>query len=119
MSSSHFVIHFLILKYYILRNIFILFANKDNNLNNKTIYFCKELLCYSKEKRDVELLTISSYDLITSKREQTLKGLFPNLLIDKIQNNKENITYKRCFAFANRQTNHFYYRQGSPWRNLS
>jgi hypothetical protein len=47
--------------------------NKDND-----IYFYRELLTYSKEKRRIDLVTISSYDNITSLRESKLQNCFPD-----------------------------------------
>ena len=47
------------------------------------IYFHRELLCYSLEKRRVELLTISSYAGISNSREDKLHGLFPDGACDR------------------------------------
>lgn len=41
------------------------------------IYFKRELLIYTLENRRVDLITISSYDKITNKREELITNLFP------------------------------------------
>ena len=49
------------------------------------IYFNREIMCYSLEGRPMELLTISSCDLITSERETIPTdgdGMFPVAKID-------------------------------------
>lgn len=53
------------------------------------LYYNREILSYSKEKRRLDLITISSTDNITNIRETLLKGLFPT-------NNK----YSRPFSFS-------------------
>ncbi|XP_077286255.1 cytosolic carboxypeptidase-like protein 5 isoform X3 [Arctopsyche grandis] len=45
--------------------------------NDDDIYYCRECVCYSLEKRRVDLLTITSRHGITNQREETLKNLFP------------------------------------------
>ncbi len=40
-------------------------------------YFCKEVLSYSAEGRNLDLITISSRDGITDQREELIDGLFP------------------------------------------
>lgn len=45
---------------------------------DENIYFTREILTYSLEKRPIELLTITDYNNITDKREPTIKYLFPN-----------------------------------------
>ena len=50
----------------------------NNNLNDSNIYFYNEILIYSKEKRNVNLLTITSKDnIIFNQNEPNLIGLFP------------------------------------------
>lgn len=44
---------------------------------NKTIYFKRELLSYSYERRPMELLTFSSKEGLTAEREPLIEGLFP------------------------------------------
>ena len=46
---------------------------------SKSIYFKRELLVESIEKRRIELLTITSYDGITEEHEEILPDLFPEL----------------------------------------
>ncbi|XP_065062283.1 cytosolic carboxypeptidase-like protein 5 isoform X2 [Rhopilema esculentum] len=43
----------------------------------RMIYFHKELLCWSLEKRRIDLLTISSCKGVTKEREDMINGLFP------------------------------------------
>lgn len=45
--------------------------------NDDDIYYCRECVCYSLEKRRVDLITISSRHGITDVREKRLKSLFP------------------------------------------
>ncbi len=45
--------------------------------NDNDIYYNRELLIFSKEKRQLDLITISSMDHITNIREPMLKNLFP------------------------------------------
>ncbi|KAK4882148.1 hypothetical protein RN001_005467 [Aquatica leii] len=52
------------------------FANKEV-LSKNDIYYVREAVCFSLEGRRVELLTISSYNNISSERETRLKNLFP------------------------------------------
>jgi hypothetical protein len=52
-------------------------AEKGERAKNN-IYFHKELLTYSLEKRKVFLLTISSYDNISPSREDNIAHLFPD-----------------------------------------
>lgn len=54
------------------------------------IYCHKETLTYSTQRRKIELITISSFDQITSNKEYQLKGLFGN--------NTNNIN--RCYSFS-------------------
>lgn len=44
------------------------------------IYYCRELLTYSVERRRIDLLTITSYHGISADREERLVGLFPENL---------------------------------------
>jgi hypothetical protein len=44
---------------------------------NPDIYFYRELLIHSKEKRRVELVTISSASGITAEREPSFVTMFP------------------------------------------
>jgi len=44
---------------------------------NPSIYFNRELLIYSKERRHVDLLTISSVGNTETVREEGIEGLFP------------------------------------------
>lgn len=60
--------------------------------NDDDIYYCRECVCYSLEKRRVDLLTITSRHGITNQREETLKNLFPE--------EKE-----RPFKFSNKKVN--------------
>ncbi|GAB0098302.1 cytosolic carboxypeptidase-like protein 5 [Sergentomyia squamirostris] len=66
-----------------------------NQLNEEDfkseIYFYRELLTYSVEKRRVDLITISSYHGICDDREQRLENLFP----EKIRH--------RCHTFRNKK----------------
>ena len=41
------------------------------------IYYNRELLILSKEKRQLDLITITSWDKMTTIREPALKNLFP------------------------------------------
>ncbi len=53
--------------------------NKINNNDISKIYFHNEVLIQSKEKRNVNLITITSKDnIIKNQIEQNLIGLFPN-----------------------------------------
>ena len=53
--------------------------NKINNNDLSKIYFHNEVLIQSKEKRNVNLITITSKDnIIKNQIEQNLIGLFPN-----------------------------------------
>ncbi len=57
-----------------------LLENLDNNYKNiEKIYFHKTLLAYSKEKRKVEMLTISSK---TNMEKETLDLRNPNVFPD-------------------------------------
>ncbi len=49
----------------------------QNKIISNNIYFNRELLTYSKERRRIDLITISSYDFITTTREPNLKDVFP------------------------------------------
>lgn len=62
----------------------------QNNTNDDDIYYFRECVCYSIEKRRVDLVTISSHHGITNQREETLKNLFP----------EENI---RPYKFSNKK----------------
>jgi cytosolic carboxypeptidase protein 5 len=62
---------------------------ESNFSKNMDLYYNREILSYSKEKRRLDLITISSTDNITNVRETLLKGLFPT-------NNK----FSRPFAFS-------------------
>ena len=46
---------------------------------NQQIYFCRELLTHTLDKRRVDLLTITSYKDVTFEREAPIEGLFPEL----------------------------------------
>lgn len=48
-----------------------------NSANDDDIYYFRECVCFSIEKRRVDLITISSHHGITNQREETLKNLFP------------------------------------------
>lgn len=52
-------------------------VSESQELRDRSIYFCWELLCLSSEGWSIELLTISGYQHITSTHESWLKGLFP------------------------------------------
>ena len=67
--------------------------NNINNNNNKSnlIYFNREILCFSKEKRRVDLITISSFDGIINTREPLAKNY--------IYENGEKLN-KRSFQFS-------------------
>jgi len=41
------------------------------------VYFHRELLTYSLEERNVELITITGHNEIKDEREENLPGLFP------------------------------------------
>ena len=58
---------------------------------DSTIYYARELLCYSSEGNRVELLTVTSCKGLTSERESRLPDLFP-----------EN-TKPRCHMFQNKK----------------
>jgi len=66
---------------------FLEYLNKnyeDNSTNlKKLFYYHSEILIYSKEKRALNLITISSYDGITYSREKKLKGMFPEINKDR------------------------------------
>jgi len=63
------------------------------------IYCHKEVLTYSREGRKIELITISSFDQITSSKEYLLKGLFgSNSNMTYMESNAS--TTNRCFAFS-------------------
>ncbi len=56
----------------------------ENKLSNhKSIYFHRENIINSIEHRKVEMITISSYKNITTKREPLIKGLFPDIKVWK------------------------------------
>lgn len=55
------------------------------------IYYCRELLTYSVERRRIDLLTITSYHGISAEREERLEGLFP-----------ENVRH-RCHTFVHKK----------------
>lgn len=76
-----------------------LYNYKCNYINNNdnNIYIHKELLTYSKQNRKIELITLSSYDQITNQREQSLKGLFPDLISNENKIKESNV---RCFSFS-------------------
>ena len=69
--------------------------NINNNINNNnksnSIYFNREILCFSKEKRRVDLITISSFDGIINTREPLAKNY--------IYENGEKLN-KRSFQFS-------------------
>ncbi len=46
---------------------------------HQQIYFCRELLTQTLDKRRVDLLTITSYKDLTFEREGPIDGLFPEL----------------------------------------
>jgi hypothetical protein len=50
---------------------------------DRTLYFHKETLIYSLEKRRIDLLTISSFDKIADEKEELIDGLFPEHKGDK------------------------------------
>ena len=41
------------------------------------MYFHREVLYYSRERRPMELLTFTGREKITGEREETMEGLFP------------------------------------------
>ena len=47
-------------------------------MNHPSIYFKRELLTYSVEKRRLDLLTITSNDNMESIQEETIPNLFPD-----------------------------------------
>jgi hypothetical protein len=46
--------------------------------NHKEIYYYRELIGESVERRRIDLVTISSHDKIMKKREESIEGLFPD-----------------------------------------
>lgn len=67
---------------------------------SKEVYFHKETLTYSKEGRLVEMITLSSFDQITSKREQGLKGLFPESIGNLVPIGNKPVGSLRCLSFS-------------------
>lgn len=53
------------------------FGNTSFNAKDD-IYYVRECLCYSLEKRRIDLITISSYYNISAERETRLINLFPD-----------------------------------------
>jgi hypothetical protein len=64
------------------------------------VYFHRELLGYSKEKRFVELITITGKNGVNDERDSRIegKGLFPSLSGNKEA--KELFSGERCFTCA-------------------
>ena len=56
------------------------YLQKQYPMKHPTVYFHRELLFYSREKRPMELLTFTGRNGITSEREETIDGLFPDKL---------------------------------------
>ena len=56
----------------------------NKNIDDE-IYYNRELIMLSKEKRQLDLITISSTDQITSLREPSLKNLFPNSKVNYVR----------------------------------
>lgn len=76
-----------------------------DDLKNE-IYYCRELLISSHEKRNIELLTITSFHGVQIEREAYLKNLFPN------------VTKPRCHKFANKKVSYFFYRKKKLFQNF-
>ena len=45
--------------------------------NHANVYIHREVICYSREKRPMEMLTITGRYKITDEREALIEGLFP------------------------------------------
>lgn len=45
--------------------------------NHANVYIHREVICYSREKRPMEMLTITGRSKITDEREALIEGLFP------------------------------------------
>lgn len=56
----------------------IFYLRKINSDINDAIYYHREILCYSLEYRNVDLITISSHHNITAEREPRIQKLFPD-----------------------------------------
>ena len=51
--------------------------------NHDEVYIHREVLCYSRERRPMELITFTNRDKITEEREDLVEGLFPEANNDK------------------------------------
>jgi len=69
--------------------------------DSESIYFWKELLSYSIERRKVELITITDHSNITEKREPYIRSLFPEVKNKKVST-RPHIFKKQTIFFSAR-----------------
>jgi hypothetical protein len=46
--------------------------------NYDSIYIHREVICFSREKRPMEMITLTSKSKMTDQREALIDGLFPD-----------------------------------------
>ena len=59
------------------------FCQQHSNINEESIYYCRQLLCNSLDGLRLDLLTISSHHGITMETEPRLPGLYPDTLEER------------------------------------
>ena len=69
---------------------------------NEEIYFHRELLTFSLEHRNVELITITSKANVTEdEKEEGIEGLFPEERNE--EKDRERFSYERCLRVKQKQ----------------